>query len=240
MGRLTRKELKKDPFLSVYYDDFVEFAEKHYPKIIGVVLAAVVIFLAVSVWKRHERAQDVAANTLLGSGLAAFNAYVGTPPQDALGPGGTAFATAEAKYKTALKSFSLVVEKYPRQKAAQIALYHVGICQAELGNTTAALKTLQQASGASDPEIASLAKFALADELARAGKLPEAEHTFRELAAHPTRSVPAAMSWLALANAERASQPAEARQIYQRLIQQNGSDAYLQDSVKQQLSTLPE
>ncbi|MGH9469057.1 MAG: tetratricopeptide repeat protein [Terriglobia bacterium] len=240
MSKLTRKELKKDPFLSVYYDDFLEFAERHYAKIIGVVLAAIVVFLAVNTWKRHERAQDVTANALLGSGLETFNAYVGAAPQDALGPGGAVYPTDEAKYKAALQDFSQVVEKYPRQKAAEIARYHVGLCQAELGNTSAALKTLRQAAGASDAEIASLAKFALGDELARAGKLPQAEQTFRELTVHPTRSVPAAMAWLALANVERASQPAEARAIYQRLIQQNGSDAYLEDSVKQQLATLPE
>lgn len=239
MSRLTRKELKQDPFLSVYYDDFVEFAEKHYQKIIVAVIVAALAFLVITTWKRHESTQELSANALLGAALSTFNTYVGAAPQDALGPGAQTFPTAEDKYKAALQQFSQVMARYPRQKAAEIALYHIGICQAQLGQQALALKTLRQAATASDPEIASLAKFALADELARSGHLDEAQQIFRQLAAHPVRSVPAATAWLALAAAERASNPAEARQIYQRLAQQAGSDTYLEEAAKQQLDNLP-
>ncbi len=239
MARLTRKELKQDPFLSVYYDDFVEFAEKHHQKIIGVVIVAVLAFLVVTVWKRHERAAELNANALLGTALSTFNAYVGAAPPDALGPEAQTFPSTEDKYKAALQQFSEVIVKYPRQKAAEIALYHIGICQAQLGQQALAIDTLRKAANASDPEFASLSKFALADELARTGHLDEAAQIFRELAAHPVQSVPAATAWLALAAAERASNPAEARQIYQRLTRQAGSDTYLEEAAQQQLDDLP-
>lgn len=239
MARLTRKELKQDPFFSVYYDDFVEFAEKHYPTFIGIIIVVVLVIVGIKIWNRHQSSQELSANTLLGEALSTFNAYVGAAPQGALGPASQTFPTATEKYKAALQQFSQVVTKYPGQKAAEIALYHVGICQAQLGQHAQAIRTLRNAAKASDPEIASLAKFALADELARSGQLGEAQQVFRQLAANPTRAMPAATAWLALASAERSSNPVQARQIYQRLAQQAGSDPYLVEAAKQQLSSLP-
>lgn len=239
MARLTRKELKKDPFLSVYYDDFVEFAQNHYQKIIIVALIVVLALVAGAAWKRRTQRQEVNANSMLGTALATFNAYTGQAPPEALGPGVKTFPNATEKYQAALKEFSAVVEKYPRQKAGEIALYHVGICQAQLGQEDAAIKTLRQAGQASDSEIASMAQFALANELARNNKLPEAEKTYRQLAEHPTQSVPAATAWLALADCYRATEPAQARQIYQRMVTEYASDSYLAETVKQQLATLP-
>lgn len=239
MARLTRKELKKDPFLSVYYDDFVEFAQNHYKKIIIVALIVILALFAGAAWKRRERARQESANSLLGTALATFHAYTGQAPADSLGPGVQTFPNVADKYKAALKEFSEVVEKYPRQKAGEIALYHVGLCQAQLGNEAAAIKTLRQAGQASDREIASMAQFALAGELARNKQLPEADKILRQLAAHPTQTVPAASAWLALADAYRATSPTQARQIYQRMAKEYASDAYLADTVKQQLATLP-
>jgi predicted negative regulator of RcsB-dependent stress response len=239
VARLTRKELKKDPFLSVYYDDIVEFAQKNYHAIIAAVLLVVLAVLAVYSWRSYEQRQELTANALLGAALNTFNAYVGTASEGALGPGTQAFSTPAAKYQAALKQFGEVVEKYPRQKAAEIALYHVGVCQSQLGNSSAAVKTLEQAEHSSDSDIGSLARLALADELARTGKLDAAKNIYTQLAAHPTPAVPAATAWLALANADRASQPAAARQIYERLAKDYGSDTYVAETVKEQLSTLP-
>lgn len=239
MARLTRKELKKDPFLSVYYDDFVEFAQKNYHFIIGAVVIIILVVLAAYSWRRHEQGQELSANALLGAALDTFNGYVGTASQDALGPGVKTFSTPAEKYQAALKQFSAVVEKYPKQKAGEIALYHVGVCQAQLGNNRGAIQTLEQASHASDPDIASLSQLALADELLRTGKLQEAQKLYTELARHPTQAVPAATAWLALANADRASQPSAARKIYERLAKDYSSDTYLAETVKEQLSTLP-
>lgn len=236
---MTKKELKQDPFLSVYYDDIVEFAQQHYAKlIVAVVVIAAAVVAAVS-WKSYQRRQELAANAQLGAALTTFHAYVGSASPDALGPGAQTFATAEAKYKAALKAFSGVAARYPRQKAGEIALYHAGVCEAFLDRRDAALKTLRQAASVPDPEIASLARFALADELARAGRLPEAKNIFLALANHPTRTVPSATAWLALADAERGTDPAAARQIYARVSKQMGSDPYLAEILKEKLAALP-
>jgi tetratricopeptide (TPR) repeat protein len=239
VAKFTRKELKKDPFLSVYYDDFLEFAQNNYQMIILVVAIIILVVIAVFSWKRYQQNKELAANALLGQALNTFDGYVGQASPNALAPGEQAFATAAEKYKAALKQFTVMAGKFPRQKAGEIALYHAGICQAQLGNSDAALKTLEEASGASDPDIASLARLALADELARTGKLPEARKIYLQLTSHPTVAVPAATAWLALANADRATQPAESRQIYERIAKEYSSDASLAESVNEQLSTLP-
>ncbi|MGH9352693.1 MAG: hypothetical protein ACRD2G_11120, partial [Terriglobia bacterium] len=162
MARLTRKELKKDPFLSVYYDDFVEFSQRHYQKIIIAVAVIVVVIIAGISWKRYHAGQEAAANTLLGAALTTFHAYVGQAGQGALAPGAETFADPAAKFQAAIKQFTVLDQKYPRMEAAQIALYHIGLCQAQLGHKDAAIQTLKRAWQSSDPGVASLARFALA------------------------------------------------------------------------------
>lgn len=240
MARLTRKELKKDPFLSVYYDDFVEFAVKHYQKIIVVVVVIAAVIAASLSWKHLQQGRAVSANAMLGEALGTFHAYVGQAGQGALAPGAQTFPDGAAKFEAALKEFRAVYAKYPRQKAGEIALYHIGLCQAQLGQQDAAVSTLRQAAHGSSAEVASLAQFALADELAKSGHLPEAEKIFRHLAEHPTDTVPAATSWLALAGVELQTQPSDARQIYDRLMKQYSGDAYLVDTVKQHLAAMAE
>lgn len=236
MARLTRKELKQDPFLSVYYDDFVEFAQNHYQKIIVAVLVIAVAVVAWIAWRRHGAQQELAANTLLGEALATFHADVGASSQTA--PGAQTFADAQAKYNAALRQFTPIQKQYPKSIAGQIALYHMGLCQAGLGQASTAIATLKRASRASDAEVAALAQFALAGELAKAGQTSQAKALFRRLAEHPTTTVPAATAWLALAGAERQSNPSEARAIYQRVLKSFGSDSELVDAVKQQMATL--
>ncbi len=238
MARFTRKELKKDPFLSVYYDDFVEFAQRHYQNIIVAVLVIIVVVIAGISWKRYHAQQEVAANTLLGAALTTFHAYVGQPAQGALAPGAETFADPAAKYQAAIKQFTELQQKYPHQEAGQIALYHIGLCQAQLGQQDAAIKTLQRAEQSSDRDLASLAQFALAGELAKTGKLAEAEAILHGLAERPTDTVPAPTAWLALAGAEREANPAGSREIYERVLKSFGSDSELVEAVKQQMAGL--
>ncbi|MGH9407454.1 MAG: tetratricopeptide repeat protein [Terriglobia bacterium] len=240
MAKFTRKELKKDPFLSVYYDDFVEFAQNHYQSVILVAAAVAVIILAGISWRRHRAGQDLTASTLLGEALATYRADVGQPSQaGSQATQAPAFPDASAKYQAAIKQFRTIWQKYPSRKAGQIALYHVGLCEAQLGNSGAAISVLRQAGQFADKDIASLAQFSLADELARSGKPAEARSIFTNLAEHPTDAVPAATAWLALAGIERESNPAQARKVYQRVIKDFGSDSDLAGAVQEQMASLP-
>jgi len=115
----------------------------------------------------------------------------------------------------------------------------VGVCQAQLGDHDAAVKTLQEAARDSDRDVASLAQFALAGELLKLGKTDEAVKLYQELGSRPTTTVPEATAKLALADAYRASQPAKAREIYQQLEKKFGSDVTVAQVLREQMASLP-
>ena len=238
MDRLTRRELKQDQ-LRTTFEEFEQFAKTHYREIVTVMSALIVILGLAAGLKLYNDRQDASANTDLGAALKTFRAYVGNASPEMLGADSPTFPTAPAKYKKALEQFSEVARRFPHQKAAAIARYHMGVCQAALGDHAAAIKTLEEASRSSDQNIAALAKFALAGECASGGKLADAEKLYQDLANHPTLTVPKAAALLALADADRAAKPAQSRKIYQDLEKEFGSDAALAAVVKEQLSGLP-
>jgi len=244
VDRLTRRQLKQDEFRETF-DRFEDYLKQHYQDIVTVILLAGAVVGLAAGMKYYVDRQEAAANADLGAALKTFRAYVGTAAPGALGPDTETYATTQTKYKKALDQFNAIVQKYrmyPRPKAVAIARYHAGICQALVGDQAAAIKTLQEAGldPSADREIAALARFALADELAKAGKLPEAVKLYQGLADHPTLSVPRATALLGMADAYRASQPARARQIYQQVDKEFGSDATVAEALRQQMTSLPQ
>jgi len=242
LARLTRHELKQDELLTTV-EEFENFTKKHRREIILVVVGVILVAGAVYGFRFWSERQESECNALLGTALKTFHASVGSASPDLFGGGqdqaNPTFPTAQAKYKKALEQFDNLVRRFPRQKAAGIARYHAGLCQAELGDQAAAIKTLQEASRTSDQSISSLAKLALAGELVRASKLDDAAKLYRELQDHPTATVPRATAMLALADAYRQSQPAQARKLYEQMEKEFGSNTYLAATVKQQIESLP-
>ncbi len=239
MDRYTRHELKQDEF-----QDFIEkiqiFSSKYSRQII---LGAVAVIVAVGLvygLRTYSARKESAANAALENALTTFDAYVGNPSAAAMAAAGPSFQTAQLKYQKALGQFQAVTQKYPGTKAGAYAQIHAGICEGELGNSAAAIKTLREAAGNSDREVASLARLSLAQELQRAGKTDEAMKITQDLADHPTTTVPKATALMTLAGLYREKQPARARQIYVQLQKEYGSNTELASALKQELSSLPE
>jgi TolA-binding protein len=240
LDRYTRHELKQDELQQVL-DAVQNFGRKYHQQIIFVGAALIVMAGLAFGLKTYASRKEAAANAALQEALTTFDAYVGQAPSNSLGSSAETFPTAEAKYKKALDEFQAVTKKYPRTKAGAYARIHAGICQAQLGNSAAAIKTFNEAARSSDHEVASLARFSLAQELAREGKTDEAAKMEQALADHPTLNVPKATALMALASLYRAKQPARARQIYQQLQKEFGSsDPILTSAIKQQMGNLPE
>jgi TolA-binding protein len=243
VARLSRQELKADEFVSTV-EFFQNFAKENGRQILTGIAAAVVVVAAVVGWRTYNERQEEAANAALATALKTFKAQVSAAPVN-LFNGGQAqqtegqFPTDEAKYKAAVKQFSDVVSKYPRQKAADFARYHVGLCQQALGQDDNARKTLESASRSSDKETAALASMALAGELAKAGKTSDAAKIYQNLADHPTSTVPRGTALLAEADLLRASQPAQARALYEKVEKEFSGDPYLSSTVQEQLAGLP-
>ena len=241
MERKHRHELKQDEFKDSLIK-IEEYFTQHYKEILNyTIIVVALVGLAVSL-KYYTDRQEAAANTELGEALTTFRAYVGQPTPGQNEPSGSTYATAQEKYKKALQQFDAILDKYkmpPRPKAVAIARYQAGVCQALLDNHAAAIQTLTQASMDGDADIAALAKFALAGELAKSGNIPEAAKLYQELADRPTLTVPKASALLALADAYRGTQPAKAREIYGRVEKEFAFNVAVAQAVKQQMSTLP-
>jgi lipopolysaccharide biosynthesis regulator YciM len=116
----------------------------------------------------------------------------------------------------------------------------VGICESLLGNSAAAINTLQEASRDGDREIAALAQFALAGEFLKTGKKQQAVTIYQNLAEHPSLAVPRASALLAMADALTESQPARARQLYEQIQREFGSDASVAQALREQMAELPQ
>ena len=240
MERRHRHQLKHDEFKDTLVQ-IEEYIKRHYKEILNVSIIVVVVVGLASGLKYYADRQQAAANADLAGALATFRAYVGQPTPGQSEPGGATYLTAQEKYKKALQEFDAILGKYkmlPQPKAVAIARYQAGVCQALLDDHAGAIQTLTEASMDRDPEIAALAKFALAGELAKSGKTPEAAKLYQELADHPTLSVPKASALLALADAYRDSQPAKAREIYERVEKEFASNAAVAQAVKQQIANL--
>lgn len=239
MDRYTRHQLKQDEFQEKV-EVLQVFAEEHLKQIILIGVAVIVVVAGVFWIRNYYANQEAAANAELQTAVTTFSAYVGNAQQSGVASTVQTFPTAKAKYQKALSQFAEVVKSYPRTKAGGYALVQMGVCQSQLGNETAAIKTLKDASKNSNKGIASQAQFALAGVLAKTGKTEEAVKIYQELANHPTSIVPRATSLLAMADAYRGTQPKRAREIYKQVQKEFGSDAVIADVLKQQLATLPQ
>jgi len=241
VAHISRHELKQDQ-LRTTFEEFEEFAKQHYKEIVTVAGIVIVVAGLAGGLKVYRDRQEAEANQQLGTALRTFRAYVGPAPEGGLIPGMETFPTARDRYKKALEQFQQVLQKYsrfPEPKAVAIARYHVGLCQGQLGDHAAAVKTLEEAARNSDRNLAALAQFALGGELVKAGKVEEGAKLYQALAARPTSTVPEATARLALADAYRATQPAKARQIYAELEKKFGSDATVAQVLKEQIASLP-
>jgi tetratricopeptide (TPR) repeat protein len=240
VDRQHRHELKHDEFKDSLVQ-IEEYFKKHYKEILNIsIIVVAVMGLAVGL-KFYTERQEAAANADLGEALATFRAYVGQPTPGQNAPTEATYTTAQEKYKKALQQFDAILDKYkmlPRPKAVAIARYQAGVCQSLLDDHAGAIQTLTEASQDHDVEIAAMAKFALAGELAKSGKTVEAAKLYQELADHPTMTVPEASALLALADVYRESQPAQARKIYERVEKEFASNSTVAQAVKQDIASL--
>jgi len=241
MDRLTRHELKQDE-LREGLDQIEHYLQAHLKEILTVAILVIVVAGSAGGLKYYLGQQEASANIDLASALKTFQSYVGVAPPGSMPAESETYPTAAAKYKAAEEKFDAIVLKYrmiPRPKAVDIARYHVGICESLLGNSAAAINTFQEVSRSGDREIAALAEFALAGEFLNIGKKEEALKIYQSLADHPALSVPRASALLALADSLKDSQPARARQLYDQIEKEFGSDPSVGAALRQQMAELP-
>ncbi len=212
---LSRKELKKDEIR----DTLVHGAEAalSHQRLMWI-LGALILTVALVVigWKIYNERQTVKASSGLDLAMKIFQARIRTPgePEE---PGETTYVEEKNKYEDAAKKFGEVAKNYPRTRPAQVARYYAALCYERLGRFDEAQKSLREVETGEGAELASLARFNLAQILERTGKGQEAVRLYQQLMARPSSMVPRPLVMLALADSYRKNNPQEAQRLYNQI-----------------------
>lgn len=214
MARLSRHELKKDEFADQLASVTDFFSRNRRVVVYGGGSALLAVAVAVGVFY-YVRSQQAAASEAFGKALLTFHALVLEKP-----PAGYAlqtFKTADEKYKAAIEQFTQVSQQFGRYSVGRWSQYYIALSQRELGQNAEAEQGLLAITKESDPELAAVAKMALAGLYRNTSRPKEAEKLYRELESNPTVMVPKPTVQMALAELYQGSNPSQATAIYQQI-----------------------
>jgi tetratricopeptide (TPR) repeat protein len=222
----TRHQLKQDRFSRVTFEaagNAAHWSEEHKTKLVVIVIAVVVIAaIAFGGWY-YVNSQDEKASAELSTAVRTFDTPLrpaGVPAQ----PGYDSFASSQERATAARKQFQEIVDKYPRTHTADMARYFVGLTSEQLGDNAAAERSLQEAAGSSNADLAALGKFALASVYRGENKDAQAIDLYKQLIDKPTIVVSKATAQLELAGFyESQKKLDEAKKLYDQVAKENPS-----------------
>jgi tetratricopeptide (TPR) repeat protein len=213
----ARHQLKHDRFAETVAGtaaDTFSWASEHVRKlVIYIVLAVVVVGGALGGWYWFQQQREK-ANTALGKAIDIYQRPLrpaGTPPM----PGIDTFTSAAERAQAARREFGDIASKYSMTGPGKIAQYFIGLTFRDEGKYADAETALKKSADGGDKDVASLAKYALAQLYVSTNRQADAIRVLKDLADHPTNSVSkfAAQNQLAELYVD-AKQPAEAVKIY--------------------------
>ncbi len=229
--RITRKEMKRDEFVSAL-GRFTQWAEEHAREaliLFAVVVGAVIgsVFLYQYLGQREEKAA-----ALLGRGIAMMDATI----QGANAPpgrnGASSFATEDERDRAVLDQMDSILQTYPRSRAGRLALYYRGLALDRLHRAPEAIKALQEFLD-QDPSnfAAPMAKASLARLLDDTGEHSKAIQLYQELSGIQGGPYPPQAALLEWARClERMGNKEEAREIYRRLTREYPGSEYSKEA----------
>jgi tetratricopeptide (TPR) repeat protein len=220
----TRHQLKQDRFSKVTLEaaeNAAHWTVEHQGKLIAAAVGVVVIAAVAFGGWYYVNTQDEKASAELSTAVRTFETPVrpaGVPAQ----PGYDSFASPQERATAARKQFQGIVDKYPHTRTADMARYFVGLASSQLNDNAAAERSLQEAAGSSNADLAALGKFALASVYRAENKEAQAVDLYKQLIDKPTIVVSKAMAQLELAAFyEAQKKPDEAKRIYDQVAKEN-------------------
>lgn len=184
MKRITRKNLKSDPFaqeVSTIWD----WTGAHKDEVLrygGIALAVVLVVAGIFYYLRYQAGVREEA---LSNALRIDGANVGGQPQ----PGMLQFATQDEKDKAWQKAFTDVAAKYHGTLEGSIAEMYLASASADKGDLASAEKRYLDVVDSAPKAYASMARMALAQTYEAEGKNGDAEKILRDAVSHPTVTV---------------------------------------------------
>ncbi len=222
MAKISRKELKKDEFVSEVSKTYELFQQQRGRLLPFGIAAAAILLVVLGTYLFLEHRQN-RANEELAHAIRVFYAPLRSEApsveKDML------FTDGKARYLQAEKEFAALAGSYSWLRSGRLARYYLGLTKQQLGKTEEAVRELRAVADKGDPELAGLAKFALAEIYAQSGRMAEAEKLYRDLASRPSNTVPKNTALLALADKLSPSKPAEAEKIYQEIKKEAANSA---------------
>jgi tetratricopeptide (TPR) repeat protein len=163
----------------------------------GAIAAAVIVVLVLAGVIYNSRSE--AAAVAFGAAMQEYQTPL-AQAGEAVPPGTKTYASIAERAKAANALFLDVANRYGLTPSGQNARYFVGLTQIEGGQTQAAEDTLKKVAGGWNRNLASLAKFALAQLYRDEGHNDQAVDLYQQLMKKPTEMVPAGQAQLALAD----------------------------------------
>jgi predicted negative regulator of RcsB-dependent stress response len=214
VARLSRRELKTDEFADrlAIITGFFSRNRKQFLLGGGSVLLAVIVAVGVLLYVRSRQG---AASEAFGEALVSYHALVvDAPPEGYTLP---TFKTADEKYTEAIRQFTDVSDQFGSYSVGKWARYYTALSQRELGQYAVAEQSLLAIASDGDPDLAAIAKMALAGLYQKTSRTADAEKLYRELESSPTRMVPKPSVQIALAEMYQRTNPSQATAIYQQI-----------------------
>jgi TolA-binding protein len=132
------------------------------------------------------------------------------------------FTTEVAKYEAAREEFAPIVRRYGSTPSGRIAAFYLGLCESSLGNSEAAAEALQQAAGASQEIISTLALYRLGQLQLASGNAEDAIASFDLLLSRSSDAFPADEALMSKARAQEAAGDLRGAKLsYQRVVDEH-------------------
>jgi predicted negative regulator of RcsB-dependent stress response len=208
VARITRKDLKTDPFahevgLTV---TFFEEHQKDVARYGGIGVAVILLVGGFFIYRNHEHA---ARQEMLAQAIRLQE----TPIATLAASGQMTFQTQEAKDQATIKAFADLESKHSGSDEAQIAEYYLGCIHSDQGKVSEAEKNFLNVANHAEKNYASLAKVALAEIYFSDGRFDQGEKMLRDLMDHPTVFVSKEQAAISLAKHYMGRNNAEARKL---------------------------
>jgi tetratricopeptide (TPR) repeat protein len=212
----TRHALKEDKFVSTTTHGLDWAAENRKPLIVA--SAAIVgVILVIVLGAVIYNSRSDAASAAFGTAMETYQSTLSQPGQP-VAPGAKTYASAAERAKAANGQFVAVADKYGMMPDGRTARYFAGLTYMESGQPKQAEDTLKKVADGWNSNLASLAKFALAELYRSTSRDAQAIDLYNQLAAKPTATVSYGIAKLALADLYVAEgKNDEAKKVYAEL-----------------------
>jgi tetratricopeptide (TPR) repeat protein len=212
----TRQALKHDKFVDTTAHGLEWAGDNRRSLIITSVIAiAAILLIVVGSLIYKNRAEQ--ASVAFGAAMQAYQTPIATPGQP-VPPGVKTYASVAERAKAANSLFMGVADKYSMTPDGKVSRYFGGLTYMEAGQNPSAEGAFKEVAGGWNSDLASLAKFSLAQIYRQTNRDQQAIDLYTELTAKPTTTVPAGLAQLQLAELyETQNKPELAKKIYAQL-----------------------